>query len=439
MNARRIDVPVYITGISHEYPAHAILQHEFESIMRSLYPACSESIGLQKLMRFNERTGIDLRRTIQDQHNWTDNDATPPRIDELSRLFRTAGVELTLSACRRALAEANLLSREITHIVAVTCTDQGNPGFDLLVSQALGLDPTVERTLLHGVGCAGGLSTLRVASNLVAAATQRGEAARILVVSCELCSLFLRAELKAASEDDELHIAPALFSDAAAAVVVCNRLALRHSQQPIFEIQVSGTMVVPDTTNQMSYDIRTNGMIATIGKDVPKTAVGAIPLLFNKLYHTTVRSKTEAGNQPDPSLFDWAIHPGGAAILRGAQKAMSLTDDHIGASLDVYKSRGNSSSATVLIVLDKLRGMRNGREHVVATSFGPGITAEMILMRRHQFPDLALYSNPAKRETRHPWLSIHPRLRRACARLFARHANGKETQKLRPLIQQSNV
>jgi predicted naringenin-chalcone synthase len=118
-------------------------------------------------------------------------------------------------------------------------------------------------------------------------------------------------------------------------------------------------------------------MIATITERVPKTAIGAILPIFDHL---------AAGSTPTD--FDWAIHPGGAAILHGAQRSLNLSDDHIRASLKVYRSHGNSSSPTVLIVLDELRGTEKGRDNVVATSFGPGMTIEMCLMKRCRTGDL---------------------------------------------------
>lgn len=80
--------------------------------------------------------------------------------------------------------------------------------------------------------------------------------------------------------------------------------------------------------------------------------------------------------------FDWALHPGGSAILEGAQKGMQLSDDQLRASHAIYKSRGNSSSPTVLIVLDRLRKMGEGRDNIVATAFGPGLAIEMSMLQR---------------------------------------------------------
>lgn len=157
------------------------------------------------------------------------------------------------------MQEACLSAADITHLVAVTCTDQGNPGYDLLVCQKLKLSPSVQRVLLHGVGCAGGLSALRAAADIAASESQLGRPARVLVIACELCSLFLRTELQAASLDDALHIAPALFSDAAAAAVVSNGLAVNDGQMPIFQLQKWGSMIVPGTLDHMSYETQSNG------------------------------------------------------------------------------------------------------------------------------------------------------------------------------------
>lgn len=177
------------------------------------------------------------------------------------------------------------------------------------------------------------------------------------------------------------------------------------------------------------------GMIATISKEVPQTAVGAIPSLFNKLACCLNRRN---GMDPcirfTPDSFDWAIHPGGAAILRGARRVMGLTDSQMHASLDVYKSKGNSSSASVLIVLDQLRRMSGGREQVVATSFGPGITVEMVLMRRHQFPDGALNPKAAVQCEKPSWRCFQPRLLRAYARLIAERIRRKELRVQKPLM-----
>lgn len=61
---------------------------------------------------------------------------------------------------------------------------------------------------------------------------------------------------------------------------------------------------------------------------------------------------------------------------------MGLTDEQLRATREVYRTRGNMSSASVLFVLDWLRGMGEGKENVVVVGFGPGLITEMVLLRR---------------------------------------------------------
>ncbi|KAH6642092.1 thiolase-like protein [Boeremia exigua] len=407
---------VYITGLAHEYPPHSQTQEQFAALITRLVPAHITSPGFQRLLHISRNTRIISRPTIFDYSTWTKDDATPPTIDELSQVFRTTGVDLTVAACNKAMEEARVATGDITHVVAVTCTDQGSPGYDLFVNQKLQLPSSVQRTLINGVGCAGGLSALREAANLAAAASSRSKPARILVFATELCSLFLRAELQAACKDNEnLHIAPALFSDGSAALVVCNGLAMTNEQKPVYELQEWASALIPGTEDHMSYSVSPTGMIATITKEVPKATVGAISRMFDQI--------CKSDNGPlDSTTFDWAVHPGGLSILKGAQQAMNLTDEHIRASLDVYQKNGNSSSPTVLIVLDELRRMGKGRDDVVATSFGPGLMIEMFRMRRCRDVESRQALSPGVLAKAHRLgMSVVSRLTRSGKRTLAVH------------------
>lgn len=88
------------------------------------------------------------------------------------------------------------------------------------------------------------------------------------------------------------------------------------------------------------------------------------------------------GKLPTAADFDWALHPGGSLIITGVEQAMNLTQDHLRASYEIYVKYGNSSSATIMAVMNKLRTMGEGRENVVACAFGPGISLEMMVLRR---------------------------------------------------------
>jgi Chalcone and stilbene synthases, C-terminal domain len=63
---------------------------------------------------------------------------------------------------------------------------------------------------------------------------------------------------------------------------------------------------------------------------------------------------------------------------------MGLTQEHLRASYDIYMNHGNSSSATVFAVIEKLFTMGEGREYITSCAFGPGIAIEMMMLKRLQ-------------------------------------------------------
>jgi type III polyketide synthase len=121
---------------------------------------------------------------------------------------------------------------------------------------------------------------------------------------------------------------------------------------------------------------------------VPKLAAAAVEPTFNDLLSTIPNLPSSYRIAAD---FDWALHPGGATILSGVERAMSITPEHMRASYDTYINHGNSSSATVFSVMDRLRqkdmdDLAPGgkvKDFVVGCAFGPGIAIEMCMMKRN--------------------------------------------------------
>ncbi|KAK8103244.1 chalcone synthase [Apiospora sp. TS-2023a] len=378
---------LWITGVGSQYPPHTQTPETLEEFAGRFYDTSKP--GLQKLLKINRRTGIDARSAIHHYETGFGCDPDPPSIQDLDAFFREHGVNLAAQACEKALAEWGGNVSDITHTVAVTCTTQGNPGYDVLVNRQLGLDENAERLLLHGVGCAGGAAIMRVASQLALSAGVRGRPARILCYACELCTPTVRRELpeaEACIDMAKLSIAGTLFSDGAAAFVLCNDAGLRNgsidggdSSRPLFEVLEWGNATIPGTIQEMSFLAEADGFRVAIGRDVTDHTRKAIHPLFRKLSSSL---PSHDGIHADPAIFDWALHPGGKAIIAGAQEELGLSENHLRATKEIYRTRGNSSSASVLAVLDLLRRRGRGREHVAVTSFGPGLVCEMVLLRR---------------------------------------------------------
>ena len=140
----------------------------------------------------DEYTGIDTRSAIGTIDHPIANGPTPPSIAELCDIFLDYGVRLSVAACRKALEQWGCDISEITHMVSTTCTNSANPGFDHFVVKALGLNTSIEKVLLHGVGCSGGLAALRTAANIALGSRFLSKPARILVLACEILSVLTK-------------------------------------------------------------------------------------------------------------------------------------------------------------------------------------------------------------------------------------------------------
>lgn len=83
-----------------------------------------------------------------------------------------------------------------------------------------------------------------------------------------------------------------------------------------------------------------------------------------------------------PSDFDWALHPGSPVIVDGIKEMLGLDDHHVRVTDEVYRSKGNSGSVSVLAVLSQLISKGPGRDHIISAAYGPGINVEMVVLKR---------------------------------------------------------
>jgi fungal type III polyketide synthase len=275
---------LWITGLGAQYPPYLLGPEKLDRMAKKFYdiespgysikPAPSLNLfadvsalsrsrcRLKKLLAINRTTGIQTRAAIRSYETGFANQSEAPSINEIDEFYRQAGVDLTVQACRKALKECGCSYEQVTHTIGVTCTNQGNPGYDLLVNRKLGLNHDVDRMLLHGVGCAGGLAIMRAAAQICCGASMRRRPARVLAFACELCTPNVRhdlAEAAACQNSAEVGIAGALFADGAAAFVLCNEYAQEAEEQGVFQLLEWGNATIPDTVQHMAFYADTKG------------------------------------------------------------------------------------------------------------------------------------------------------------------------------------
>ena len=85
---------------------------------------------------------------------------------------------------RRALDRLQLTAEErtgITHVLVTTCTGLYAPGLDFQAVEHLGLDPSVERTMIGFMGCYAAINGLKTARHILRSEPD----ARVLMVNLE--------------------------------------------------------------------------------------------------------------------------------------------------------------------------------------------------------------------------------------------------------------
>ena len=216
---------------------------------------------MAKVLSINRFTGIETRAAIGEVDHPLVNRPDAPSITELNDYFREEGVRLSVSACRKAISEWGGSVDDITHVVSTTCTNSANPGFDQFVVKQLGMKSTVEKILLHGIGCSGGLAAIRTAANLALGMSFRKKAARVLILACEISTLLVRSELDSIDKDQTVRIGACLFSDCASASIISNDVGEEQADHRIYEILGWRHEILDDTEKDLGFDVDPLGTI----------------------------------------------------------------------------------------------------------------------------------------------------------------------------------
>ncbi|KNG86287.1 chalcone synthase [Aspergillus nomiae NRRL 13137] len=374
---------VSVVGTGLQYPQHKLGPEFVPKIVTNCY---EDNVALLKLIEINERTKIENRYSIlpTDYPIWLQDYILTN--SECDSMFKQYGIPLATLAATQAIADWGGNAMDITHVVAMTCTSTSSPGFDCTLCQELGLAKHVRRTLVNGVTCAGSVAMLRTAYDLLLGATQQGKPARALVVAAETQTVYIKGWLDTVARDSIPNLAPTLFGDGAGALVLSNGIGVKESErEAIWNIQGAQSTLLDEAGN-IGIQCTPTGIMPIISKQVPRLVQAALPPSFGNLISNCPSLRLEESNF-DPTTYDWALHPGGQAILTAAENALGLSaDDHLQMSYKCYRNAGNTSSVTVLSILHQLaRGYREGspgRSKVIAAAFGADITVEIMVLTK---------------------------------------------------------
>ena len=264
------------------------------------------------------------------------------------KLFEQSAPVLMKKAVDR-LALSKMECSSITHVLVTCCTGLYAPGLDFEIVDYIGLSPGVERTIIGFMGCCAAINALKLARHIV-----RSEpGAAVLMVNLELCTLHLQE-----TQELEQVLSFLIFADGAAASLITAR-------EQGFALDSFKAEMVPGTRELITWKIRGLGFDMLLSGQVPAELGRAL------LEHKLMAERD--------GIDLWAVHPGGRSILDAVEKGLELPAGALAASREVLSCFGNMSSASVMFVLQRMMGQAQAGQRGCAMSFGPGLTAEMML------------------------------------------------------------
>ena len=348
----------YIQRIATAVPPHDV-HHAFVTFAESMLPEGTVRNLFRRMVRMSAiehrysflepiGDGNSYWRDSEDLYVVGDFPTTRRRMQAFERFApRLAGCALNRLGLTKGERES------ITHVIVTCCTGLYAPGLDIDVVKHLGLNPSVERTMIGFMGCYAAINALKSAHHIVRSEPN----AKVLLLNLELCTLHLKE-----TQDLEQMLSFLLFSDGCAASLV-------SGEPEGLAIDSFLAVNIPETSDLITWRIGEMGFDMQLSGKVPGEIRRTLPDTSAKMLRGREAS----------SIDLWAVHPGGRTILDSVEQGLALGSDALACSRDILARFGNMSSATVMFVLEQILKKARTGQSGCAMSFGPGITAETML------------------------------------------------------------
>ena len=340
-----------LLSLATAVPPHVVEQSEAKARAREAFGG--KKALFDRLSGVFDNAGIASRHIVapldwyMTTHGWHDRNA----------VYLEAAERLFIEAATTAIERAGLVPDQIEGIVTVSTTGIATPSLEARALSKVGFRSDVRRVPVFGLGCAGGVNGLSIASRLAAAEP----GSMWLFVTVETCSISIRLD----SDDPAAVVATALFGDGAAAAVVTSG---KHS---LARINGSAEKIWPDTLRIMGWDVEDPGLAVVFDRAIPPFIAAELEQAVDEMCAKLGTTRTE--------IDRYCCHPGGVKVIDAIESALHLNQGELNLEREVLRDYGNMSAPTVLFVLERLleRGLP---DKVMMTAFGPGFTCAGMLL-----------------------------------------------------------
>src|SRR6266571_1533244 len=238
-----------LVSLATSVPPHVFLQKD---VLAATWDSLRDRLPeFERYASIFSNTGIIKRHAVK-PFDWY---LEPRGWPERTEAFLEGAEALFVDVAQKALASAHLAGSDIDTVVTVCSTGIATPSLEARVARVMGFRSDITRVPVFGLGCAGGVSGLSIASRLA----QARPGSNVLLVALELCTLAVR--------HDELTkaniVAASLFGDGAAAII------LRAGDGGATRIEATGEKLWPDTLDVMGWSVDPEGFGVIFQRTIP--------------------------------------------------------------------------------------------------------------------------------------------------------------------------
>ena len=346
---------VKIISVAKQLPKHSRETKDIIPFVK-LWMQNKDSRFQRKVLKLFEGAGVDRRYSIMDPEEVFLNSS----FEEKNKIFSREITTLAEQSLKKSLLKANLQPTDIDYIITVSCTGIMIPSVDAYLINSLKMKQDIVRLPVTEMGCAAGVSGIIYAKNFLKA--NPNKRAAVIAVESPTATFQL--------EDFSMVniVSAAIFGDGASSVILSS-----HEKDNGPKIIDESMYHFYDSTHMMGFKLVNSGLQMILDKSVPETISNHFPMIIHPFL--------ERNNLTIEDINHLIFHPGGKKIVQTVEDLFGSLGKNIDDTKEVLRLYGNMSSATVLYVLERfLDGNRKVGEKGLMLSFGPGFSAQRIIL-----------------------------------------------------------
>ena len=310
----------------------------------------------RKVLKLFEGAGVDRRYSIMEADEVFLNSS----FEEKNNIYVREVIKLAEQSLQKSVKKVDLQPTDIDYIITVSCTGIMIPSVDAYLINSLQMRQDIVRLPVTEMGCVAGVSGIIYAKNFLKANPNK----RAAVISVEApTATFQHEDFSMANI-----VSAAIFGDGAASVILSS-----YEQDKGPNVIDEAMYHFYDSIDVMGFKLVNTGLEMILDKKVPETISSHFPMIVHPFL--------ERNNLTIEDINHLIFHPGGKKIVNTVEALFKSLGKNIDDTKEVLKLYGNMSSATVLYVLERfMDGDRQQGEKGLMLSFGPGFSAQRILL-----------------------------------------------------------